>query len=244
MRKLILEKLAERRISRKDASLAIGCNDTYLSQFLRRGIPAELKESERIRLAELLGIPEGDLRGPSTKINSSPVQPIQPIARNLIATEPAPLYPAQQLQTGSAVRPQIVPGAELFGSVDLPVFGTAPGVDGGAPIVTIHPVDWTVRPPSLLRVKEGYGLIVVDDTMAPEHRAGSICLVNPHLPPKVAESCVLRSLDTHGIQHAVIREYRGETDTHWKVAQHSPAKSYSLKKSDWICHKAVGNYFA
>ena len=234
VRKLILDKLAERRLSRKEASLAIGCNDTYLSQFLRRGIPSELREGERFKLAQLLGIPEGDLRGPSTKV-------VQPVARNLIVTEPAPDYvpPA-----GSAIRPQIVPGADLFGATDLPVLGTAPGMDGGAPTVTLHPVDWTVRPPSLLRVKEGYGLIVPDDTMSPEHRAGSICLVNPHLPPKVHESCVLRSLDAHGIQHAVIREYRGETDTHWKVAQHNPTKTFSLKKSDWICHKAVGNYFA
>jgi lambda repressor-like predicted transcriptional regulator len=68
VRKLILEKLAEKGLSMKDASLSMGHAHSYLYQFLKRGIPPELKERDRINLASILDVPEDELRGPSTPL--------------------------------------------------------------------------------------------------------------------------------------------------------------------------------
>jgi len=46
-----------------EASERIGRNHAYLQQFLERGIPAALPEEARERLAELLGVPQDELRG-------------------------------------------------------------------------------------------------------------------------------------------------------------------------------------
>jgi phage repressor protein C with HTH and peptisase S24 domain len=42
-----------------------------------------------------------------------------------------------------------------------------------------------------------------------------------------------------------VKEFRGETETHWKVRQFNPARDFTLKKTDWqICHRVVGSYFS
>src|SRR4051812_8347626 len=68
VRKLILEKLVERGLTMKSASLQIGQNHSYLYQFIRRGTPVELGEYPRARLAALLDVLEDALRGPSAKL--------------------------------------------------------------------------------------------------------------------------------------------------------------------------------
>ena len=110
--------------------------------------------------------------------------------------------------------------------------------------MTDRPVDWVARPPALLKVHDGYGMIVAGDSMSPEHKSGSIALVNPHLPPRIGDSCVFRNQADDGASHAIIRVLRGETETTWKVHQHLPPRDSTLKKADWpFCHKTIGNYF-
>jgi hypothetical protein len=64
VRNLITAKLAEKNLNRKEVSLAIGRNETFIHQFLHRGTPRELAERERHVLAALLQIEEAELRGP------------------------------------------------------------------------------------------------------------------------------------------------------------------------------------
>jgi len=63
-RKRILREIKSRDLELKALSLAMGRNAAYLQQFLHRGTPAVLKEQDREKLAELLGITEVDLGGP------------------------------------------------------------------------------------------------------------------------------------------------------------------------------------
>jgi phage repressor protein C with HTH and peptisase S24 domain len=137
----------------------------------------------------------------------------------------------------------ILSNAELFGGrLDLPIFGTAEGGQG-ALIVSDGAVDYGARPTMLLRVQDGYGMIVTGDSMIPEHKPGSIALVNPHLPPRVGDSCIFRS-HKDGTTLAMIKEYRGQTEKHWKVRQHHPPKEFLLDKRDWqTVHRTVGNHF-
>ncbi|WP_074832784.1 S24 family peptidase [Bradyrhizobium lablabi] len=94
-----------------------------------------------------------------------------------------------------------------MGERDLPVFGTAQG-GSGALIVTDGPVDWVVRPDPLLRVKDGYGMIVTGDSMDPVHKHGSTALVNPHIPWRSGDTCIFRSHHDNGDNIVIIKELR------------------------------------
>lgn len=232
VRKLITERLVELGLNMAEVSTAIGRNPTYLHQFMKRGVPADLHERERVRLAAALQVEEDALRGPSTPKRTPPVRSQ---GRESLVDRSV----TKQQPTMAAV-----PGSELYGQIDLPVFGTAQGGHEGALIVSELPVDWVGRPAVLLRVRDGYGMIVAGDSMSPEHKAGSIALVNPHLPPRLGDSCIFRSHADDGTNLAMIKEYRGQTETHWKVRQHNPARDFQIKKDEWqVVHRTVGSYF-
>lgn len=239
VRQLILNKLAEKRLSMKDASLQMGRAHSYLYQFLKKGLPAELHERERIKLAELLGVSEDELRGPSTTL------PKRSYERKVGTSDQSLIAGNRQTDYTNLAPGNLVPSADLFGArMDLPIFGTAQGGQDGALILSDRAVDWQARPAVLLRVLDGYGMIVSGDSMSPEHKSGSVALVNPHLPPRIGDSCVFRSGEQpDGTRLAMIKEYRGETETEWKVRQHTPPKDFKIKKSEWQeVHRTVGNY--
>jgi phage repressor protein C with HTH and peptisase S24 domain len=240
VRKLIEQRIKELGLNYAEVSRRLDRNETYLQQFLKKGSPRELHERDRLLLAEILKVSQDDLRGPSTVLPKRNYEKKQSGASQslLDATTHAP-----QGQQGSPA--VVVPSSSIFGTqLDLPVFGTAQGGQDGALIVSELAVDYVGRPPALLRVRDGYGMIVSGDSMSPEHKEGSIALVNPHLPPRSGDSCVFRSHADDGTNLALIKEYRGQTETHWKVRQHNPPKDFQLKKSDWqICHRTIGNYF-
>ena len=238
VRKLILEKLADKRLSMKDASLRMGHAHSYLYQFLKRGIPLELNERDREALALILEVPEYELRGPST-----------PLPKRNYAKQAG--HTSESLVDRAAMQPQreheaqkTIPSATLFGSMDLPVFGTAQGGDG-ALIITDRAVDYVARPSVLLRVADGYGMIVTGDSMDPVLKTGSTALINPHLPPRVGDLCLFRCHKDDGSSFAAVKEYRGETETHWKARQYNPPKDFTFKKSEWQDrHRVVGTYFS
>jgi len=235
VRKLVLEKLVERGLTMKAASLEIGQNHSYLFQFLKRGNPQELGEYQRARLAALLEVPEDALRGPSARL------PAREYAKPpAISPQTAPHKSA----SGQNLVDIPVPVAALFGNADLPVFGTASGGQGGALVMSGEAVDYVVRPAPLLRVKDGYGMIVTGDSMSPQHENDSTALVNPHLPPRNGDTCVFRSHHDDGTVLALIKKLRRFTDETWYVSQFEPKKDFQLKRSEWqICHVTVGNYF-
>lgn len=65
VRKRLVNALENEGLTLKDASLRIGRNHAYLQQFVERGIPASLKESDRMKLATLLRVPESELGAPN-----------------------------------------------------------------------------------------------------------------------------------------------------------------------------------
>lgn len=236
VRKLILDKLLERGLSMKEASLRIGMSHSYLQQFLKRGIPAQLPEDVRAALAELLKVPETDLRGTSAKLPKREYVKTNIENESLVALH-------HHLPHNKQNVPGATPGAQLFGERDLPVFGSAEGGDG-AILLTNEAVDWVLRPDALLRVKDGYGIIVTGDSMSPEHKSGSTALVNPHLPARAGDTCIFRSHADDGAVKICIKEFVRQTADAWHVKQHNPPKSLTLKKSEWqVCHVTVGNYF-
>lgn len=240
VRKLILERLQELGLGMAEVSTLLDRNETYLQQFLKRGSPRELHERDRIRLAGILKVSEDQLRGPSSTLPKREYIKVNPSLRESLIADPSnrSKLPENQ-QTG----PELVPGSLLVGERDLPVFGTAQG-GSGALIVTGEPVDWVVRPAPLLRVRDGYGMIITGDSMDPVLKSGSTALINPHLPPRLGDLCLFRNHAEDGATRVAVKEFRGETDTVWKVRQYNPPKDFSFKKSDWqVRHRIVGTYF-
>ncbi len=231
VRKLILEKLVERGLTMKSASLQIGQNHSYLYQFLKRGTPTELGEYSRAKLASVLGVDEDALRGPSAKL---PAREYGAPKRNAVMS-----------QGGHNSLDNLGVTPTLFGNADLPVFATAQGGQGGALIMSGEAVDYVIRPAPLARVKDGYGMIVAGDSMSPQFENGSTALINPHLPPRSGDTCVFRSHQDDGTVFALIKKLRRVTEDTWYVTQFSPKKDFQLKRSEWqICHVAVGSYFS
>lgn len=65
VRKTIARALKERGLDYRTVSIELGRNHAYMQQFMERGIPAKLKEHDRIRLAEMLNLPEELLGAPA-----------------------------------------------------------------------------------------------------------------------------------------------------------------------------------
>ncbi len=241
VRKLILEKLEERGLTMKEGSLRIGQNHSYLYQFLKRAKPRELGENQRAALAALIDVPEDTLRGPSAKLPKRIyAKPANGVTSS--RTEPA------TIMSGTVQTPvdNLTHLGAIYGSErDLPVFATAQGGRGGALIMSNEAVDWVNRPAPLLRVRDGYGMIVSGDSMSPKFENGSTALVNPHLPPRNGEACVFRNHQDDGTVLAIIKTLLRFNDDTWFVKQYNPKKEFQLKRSEWqICHVTVGSYFS
>lgn len=237
VRKLILERLQELGLTMSEASLKIGKNHAYLQQFLKRGYPLELPEKSRIPLAELLGVSEDVLRGPSSSLPTR-------IRAKMSNDDTRPPLHKKGGEIGSSqnfvdsVRP-----LPTITARDLPVYGTAGGREG-ALIVTDRPVDWEARPDFLARVEDAYALIVSGDSMDPEMKSGSIALVNPHLPPRNGDTCIFRRHKDDGETLVMVKGLVRFNDAAWHVHQHNPKKDFTLKRTEWqVCHVTVGNYF-
>jgi phage repressor protein C with HTH and peptisase S24 domain len=235
VRKLILDRAADTGTNLAELSRRIGKNHAYLQQFIKRGVPLELPEKVRRSLAPAIGVAESSLRADH---ENGTVNHMSPPAERRIASSLTQV----KVALDGRKEPDLKPGADLFGEADLPVFGTAQG-GRGALIVTDRAVDWVVRPAPLLRVRDGYGMIVAGDSMDPAARAGSTALVNPHLPPRPGDVCIFRSHADDGAVNVCIKELVRFTDDAWHVKQYNPKKTFILKRSEWqVCHVTVGNY--
>lgn len=223
VRKLIQDRLDELKMRRKELSLAIDRDAGYISQFLVRGTPAELLEPERLKIAEILKLPEEALRGPSTLL------PKRKHRKKTMSSRESFIDVAPHLSQIDHGALKIVP-VEAPGAIDMPVYGSEQRGEGSLSI-TDHAVEWVARPSKLAKVQDAYGIIVHGDSMAPALRSGATAYIHPYTPPHLGDFCLFRAQDD--ANNGVIREYRGETETHWKVRQYSPAKDTSLRKADW-----------
>jgi hypothetical protein len=63
VRALVVQQLDAKGLSMKEVSLKIGRNESYMFQFLTKHSPRRLHETDRPKLAELLGVSADQLRG-------------------------------------------------------------------------------------------------------------------------------------------------------------------------------------
>lgn len=135
-----------------------------------------------------------------------------------------------------------VPGSTLIGETDLDLYASVEGGDGEI-VVSNEPIGTVKRPAPLIGVKGGYGVLVRGESMSPVVRPGDTVLINPHVPPRLEDVCMFIS-EKHGEFRATLKEFRGQTATHWKVRRYKPQEmDFTLKKSDFPrCEVVVGKY--
>lgn len=130
----------------------------------------------------------------------------------------------------------------LVGERNLPVYAAAEG-GRGTLIVSSDPVDYVKRPEPLANVRDGYGILVVGDSMTPAYRPGDTILVHPHLPANPDTEVVLYGLDEDGDELVTIKYLVKYTSKDWHLRQYHPAKEFTLPRSQWTkCHRVVGKY--
>lgn len=116
-------------------------------------------------------------------------------------------------------------------------------VEGGAGAIvwSNEPMLKVPRPRPLIGIRDGYGVLVVGESMAPVIRPGYIVWVNPHLPPRIGDACLFRH-DEHGEFRAMLKEYCGQTAELWQVKRYQPKeRRFTLRKEEWpVCHVIVG----
>ncbi|WP_246694193.1 S24 family peptidase [Mesorhizobium sp. M2E.F.Ca.ET.209.01.1.1] len=141
-----------------------------------------------------------------------------------------------------ASRTPIIPGDELVGGRDLPIYAAAMGGEGHM-IVTFEAIDWVKRPAVLQNVRGGYGILVRGESMIPAYWPGDTALVNPHLQPARDSDAVFFHTPPKERcdEEAIIKRLVGMNDCEWTLEQYRPAKTFTESRVDWpICHRVSG----
>jgi hypothetical protein len=220
VREVIVRAAESRGETLASLSRKLGKNHAYLQQFVKRGIPAELPERVRYSLANLLQIDEHALRNGDGERKAA----------------------AGRSATGVAYRAPPL----LLGSRDLKVFAAVEG-GSGTMVVSTEPIEVVPRPWYLREVKDGFGVLVVGESMVPAYEPGDIAIVNPRLPPMRGKDVILISGEQAGEFTATIKRLEKWTATHWHLRQFNPSdgqkETFTLSKVDWPkVYRVVGKY--
>ena len=100
-------------------------------------------------------------------------------------------------------------------------------------IVTTEPIEYASRPLALKHVPDGYGVLVVGDSMEPAYEPGDMVIVHPRKPAIKGRNAIFVSGEEHGAFRASIKRLIQETDDRWMVRQFNPPKDFHLSKRDW-----------
>lgn len=98
----LLQLVSEQGASLSGLSEMIGRNSTYLQQFIRKGSPRKLEETDRRRLAQFLGVAESELGAPEDFSSQTTAKP----SRGEWVDVP-------RLPLGASAGPGLLPGEEL-----------------------------------------------------------------------------------------------------------------------------------
>jgi len=138
---------------------------------------------------------------------------------------------------------QTIPGDQLMGRPDLPVYSIVQG-GRGTLVLSSDPYTRIARPQNLAGIQGAYGVLVKGNSMAREFNEGDIAYVDPHKPPREGDPCVFQTHQEDGTVEAMIKYLARSpdaSDTLWYVEQTNPPKKFTLKKADWqFCHVATG----
>lgn len=81
---------------------------------------------------------------------------------------------------------------------DLPVFGVAIGGTEGDFNFNGTVVDYVRRPPSLMKIRNAFGVYVIGDSMSPRFDHGDLVFVHPGRPPQPGNDVIVELHGEHG----------------------------------------------
>lgn len=201
-----------------------------LADNLRR-IRAERRMSQK-DVADLIGVAQNAIAaiegGGGTKLTPRLARALKVRVADL-----DPDYDAEQ--------PLIIAGSDgPSNEPDLPLYASVEAGEG-AVVLSNEPIGRVPRPAQLASVRGAYAVIVRGESMVPVLRPGHTVMIDPHVPPQVDDVCLFIS-EKHGEFRATIKEYRGQTSTHWKVRRYKPEEGdFQIKKADYPrCEVVVG----
>lgn len=133
-------------------------------------------------------------------------------------------------------------GREFLGERHLPIFAATQGGPGEM-VVNTGPIDFVPRPWYLREVKDGYGVVVVGDSMSPKFEPGDIVIVNPRLPALRNRPAIFVAGEDTGGFIASVKLLIRETPSEWQVVQFNPKREFALPKKTWTrALRIVGTY--
>lgn len=136
----------------------------------------------------------------------------------------------------------VAPPSEPFGERDLPIYAAAEGGTGEM-VISTDPIEIVPRPWYLRNVKEGYGVIVIGESMSPKFEPGDIVIVNPRLPALRSKPAIFVAGEDTGSFTATVKMLVRETAGEWRVRQYNPAQEFNLAKKTWRkALRIVGTY--
>lgn len=153
------------------------------------------------------------------------------------ASENAPQYSQAQgasarppgLSDGGAVPYHPAPEHPAWAETMVPVYGYAAGsLQEGLSLANGEVVDWVLRHPQQQGIRDAFAIYVFSDSMEPRYFPGELVYVHPGRPPERNRDCVVERLNGD----AYIKRYLGQTDTHVRLAQFNPQKSFKWPKDD------------
>lgn len=166
---------------------------------------------------------------------------------SLLQFGPEGAHISRELAAAGAFPPVTIPGRELVGANDLPIFAATQGGDGHM-IVSTDIVETRKRPSILEGVPNAYGLLVVGDSMAKVFRHGDLALVHPGLPMARDDVHVFYDhpqFGQAGEATSIIKNLINWTDKDYILEQFNPFREWKVPRVDWpVCHRVVGKYSA
>ena len=216
VRDFLRDKLAEQRLSMKEASEGIGRNHAYLQQYFERKIPAVLPEEVREKLGELLGV-DPDLLRDNAPVRSDP-----------------------------RARPPFRPLPPVNTVDRIPVMGVAEGGGEGKSTWNGEIVDWVARAPSLSGAPNGYATYVIGTSMEPRYHPGELIYVHPGKPVAMRDYVLVQlNPPAEGEPPlALIKRFVKKTATKIVLEQFNPPKQLDIPARDivsFIKSSAAGN---
>lgn len=176
VRAKIVSKVEELGLNLKSLSSALGLNETYLQQFVRKNVPKVLPMELRVKLASVLQVPVDALGGSAPEPKGSRPRGVPYLQHRRKPDAP---------QVQPRVRPPVVRGEPSFmnrGNL-MPVF-SCPGPFGEAWVT-----DWIERPAQYVGSGNAFAIWVPSCTA--RLRAGDLALVHPARPPNQGDAVVV-----------------------------------------------------
>jgi SOS-response transcriptional repressor LexA len=133
------------------------------------------------------------------------------------------------------------PEPQLFGDRDFRIFSAVEGGPGEM-VIDNEPIEVVARPWYMRDVRDGYGVVVVGESMTNRYQPGDIVIVNPKLPLLRGKAAIFVS-EAPGDWRAMLKRFDGQTEKSWQVSQFNPEKRLELDRRKWNkAFRVVGTY--